>query len=257
MIGWMLRERLHDIHSRIEQTARRVGRNPADIQLVAVTKNVPIGTIREAISLGVRHIGENKMQEALFKYKQLERWKELRPSTFDLPPLQWHLIGHLQTNKVRDAVQIFDWIHSVDSLRLAEKINHEAEKIKKVMAVLIEVNTSGESAKYGVSPKEIHELITDIKSLSSLHVEGLMTMAPIVSDPNQARPYFQQLARLRQEILDQCLVMPTSPPAPQPPSALALFHLSMGMSQDFEAAIEEGATMVRIGSAIFYRTRFK
>jgi pyridoxal phosphate enzyme (YggS family) len=257
-----LQQRLSNIHSRITQSARRAGRDPSEIQLIAVTKNVPVEAIREAISLGIRHIGENKVQEALAKWKELRRtmgerrWtreEERQPTTHDprLTTIQWHFIGHLQTNKVRDAVEIFDWIHSIDSLRLAEKIHQEAEKIKKVMPVLIEVNVSGESTKHGISPNDLPELVNALKSLSSVHVEGFMTMAPLVSDSNQARPYFQQLVRLRQQILEQFAFMNPSPPPPQLPNALAPFHLSMGMSQDFEVAIEEGATMVRIGTAIF------
>ncbi len=245
-----LQQRFSSIHSRIAQAAHRAGRNPADIQLIAVTKNVPIETIHEAVSLGVRHIGENKIQEALGKKKELEVRKSFfRPptSSFQLPvssfqllasSVIWHMIGHLQTNKVRDAVQVFDWIHSVDSLRLAEKVNHEAEKIKKIMPVLIEVNVSGEQSKCGITPKDLPELIKSCQSLSSIRVEGLMTMAPVVSDPSQARPYFQHLARLRDQLNR---------------GQTPISHLSMGMSQDFEAAIEEGATMVRIGTAIFER----
>ncbi len=228
-----LGKRLHNIHSRISQAARRSGRNPADVQLIAVTKNVPIETIREAISLGVRHIGENKVQEALEKFKELGKWKV---ESGHFPSLQWHLIGHLQTNKVRDAVGIFDWIHSVDSLRLAEKINQECEKIQKVMPVLIEVNVSDEQSKYGVHPEELPALLEQTAAFKSIRIEGLMTMAPIVSDPTQARPYFQRLARLRDQLNR---------------GQTPISHLSMGMSQDFEAAIEEGATMVRVGTAIF------
>lgn len=227
-----MEERLHDIYSRIAQAARCAGRDPSDIQLIVVTKNIPVEIIREVISLGVRHIGENKVQEAIAKQK------EFQPTTHDprLTTIQWHLIGHLQTNKVRDAVEIFDWIHSIDSLRLAEKIHQEAEKIKKIMPVLIEVNVSGESTKHGISPNDLPELVNALKSFSSVNVEGLMTMAPVVSDPNQARSYFQQLTRLRDQLK---LGLPQ------------FSHLSMGMSQDFEVAIEEGATMVRIGAAIF------
>lgn len=228
----MLAQRLKDIQSRIQQAAQRVGRNPSQIQLIAVTKNIPIEAIREAMSIGIRHIGENKVQEAIFKKKQLGAW----PSSLLQASVTWHMIGHLQTNKVRDAVQVFDWIHSVDSLRLAEKINQECQRIQKIMPVLIEVNVSGEQSKYGVRPEELSVLLEQTAAFKTIRIEGLMTMAPVVSDPNQARSYFQQLTRLRDQLKWGL-----------PPFS----HLSMGMSQDFEVAIEEGATMVRIGTAIF------
>lgn len=225
-------QRIEQIRSRIRQAALRVGRDPSQVQLIAVTKDVPIEIIREAISLGVRHIGENRVQEALVKRRDLERSKEMRSSLS--PSLQWHLIGHLQTNKVRDAVEIFDWIHSVDSLRLAEKIAQESQRRGKVMPIMIEVNVSGEATKYGVKPDELEPLIEQIKKIPDLKLEGLMTMAPFVSDPEKARPYFREFAKLRNR--------------GQPP---ILKHLSMGMSQDFEVAVEEGATWVRVGTAIF------
>lgn len=235
-----LRERLNTIHSRIVQSARRAGRDPSEIQLIAVTKNIPVEAIREVMSIGIRHIGENKVQEALAKWKELRRTMDpstlLRAGDPRLTTIQWHFIGHLQTNKVRDAVQVFDWIHSVDSLRLAEKINQECQRIQKIMPVLIEVNVSGEQSKYGVRPEELPVLLEQTAAFKTIRIEGLMTMAPVVSDPNQARSYFQQLTRLRDQLKWGL-----------PPFS----HLSMGMSQDFEVAIEEGATMVRIGTAIF------
>lgn len=247
----MLRQRLSNIRSRITQVAQRAGRDPSEIQLTAVTKNVSVETIREAIELGVRHIGESKVQEALGKYKELKRTMDEGRWTNDggervtghgsRSTVQWHLIGHLQTNKVRDAVRIFDWIHSVDSLHLAEKIHQECEKIQKVMPVLIEVNVSGEQSKFGTSPKDLPELIKSCQPLQSIRVEGLMTMAPVVSNPNQVRPYFRRLRQLAEG----------ASPLFSFKKGAGTFELSMGMSQDFEVAIEEGATMVRIGAAIF------
>ena len=230
----MLSQRIYEVQSRIKKAALRVKRKPADVELISVTKSVPIETIRELISLGVYHIGESNVQSALTKYRELQQTTNNEPQT-----VVWHMIGHLQTNKVHDAVALFDWIHSVDSLRLAEKIHQSAQKLQKVMPILIEVNISGEKNKYGVQPEDLFELISAVNLLKGIRIEGLMTMAPKVSDPEQTRPYFQHLTRLQAQLREQYQ------------SPYRFPHLSMGMSQDFEIAIEEGATMIRVGSAIF------
>ena len=244
-------ESIEKVRLRIRNAAIRVGRDPKTIQLIAITKSVPLENIRQALALGVTDIGENRVQEALAKFKILgtrdkgqgsrdKRQNDRATSSESRATVFWHMIGHLQTNKVSDAVEIFDWINSVDSLRLAERINKAAQKRNKVMPILIQVKLSDEKSKYGVTPDEVLELASATESLKAIQVEGLMTMAPIVSDPDPARPYFRKLAKLRVQLREQN------------PSLHYLSHLSMGMSQDFEVAIEEGATMVRVGSAIFH-----
>lgn len=218
----------------MRQAAQKSNRNPDDITLVCVTKGRPLEEIKEALTCGITDIGENKVQEALSKYSALQ------PMTIDQRPIKWHLVGHLQTNKAKDAVRMFDLIHSVDSLKLAGEIDKQAAKINKVQDILIEVNTSGEASKYGVAaigdglkPSPTIELVKEIVNLNNIRLCGLMTMAPVVGDKEEARPYFRKLRQLQEEV--------------------KLNTLSMGMSGDYEIAIEEGATMVRIGTAIFER----
>jgi len=215
----MIRERLREVQERIASACRRAGRDPSDVTVICVTKQVDVARIQEAIAAGARHVGENRVQEARPK----------RAALAAHPGVRWHLIGHLQRNKARLAVQLFDVIHSVDSAELAQKLEQRVGP--KTVEVLVEVNTSAEASKYGVRPEEAGQLVSAIRQLPHLQLTGLMTMAPIVKDPEEARPYFQRLRMLR--------------------DALGLTQLSMGMSQDYETAIEEGATMVRIGTAIF------
>jgi pyridoxal phosphate enzyme (YggS family) len=193
---------------------------------VAVAKTFPPEAIREAAEAGIRDVGENRVQEASAKFQVLGR------------DVTWHLVGHLQTNKVKKALEIFDWIHSVDSLRLAEEISRRAERVGREVDVLVEVNVSGEPSKFGVRPSELHRLIEQVVRLPHLRLRGLMTIAPLVDDPEKARPYFAALRELRDQLLRSGV-------------ADHLPHLSMGMTDDFEVAVEEGATMVRIGRAIF------
>lgn len=211
----------------IEEAARRAGRDPREVTLVAVTKTVDTGMVNEIISLGVRHIGESRLQHAKQKY----------PSV--MPDVTWHLIGHLQTNKAKDAVQIFDVIHSVDSVKVAEHVSQEAGKIGKVIEILVEVNVSGEESKYGLPAPAVEEVLRAIAALPHIRVVGLMTMAPLSENPEDARPCFRKLRELKDRLNGLGI------------ANIALRHLSMGMSRDYAVAVEEGATFVRVGSALF------
>ena len=214
---------LRELERRIDRAAERAGRSPADITIVAVTKGVAVEAIEAAIKAGIRHIGENRIQEARAKIERL--------STIELQPM-WHMVGHLQTNKAKTAVQIFDIIHSINSLRLAEAVS---QRTQAIIPVLLQVNVSGEGTKSGFSVTELPQAAEEIAHLPRLEVKGLMTIAPMVADTEEVRPIFQRLRQLRDE--------------------LGLEHLSMGMTDDFEVAVEEGATMVRIGRAIFGQRR--
>jgi PLP dependent protein len=227
-------ENLSLCRQRIEDACRRVNRDASEVTLVAVTKGVDLDRILRAINAGVTCIGENRIQEALLKYNGLQEMTRLGGVR-----LSWHMIGHLQTNKVKDAVEMFDVIHSVDSVRLAHAIDKEAGKIRKIQDVLCEVNVSGEAAKYGFTPEEVRGAIEEMVALPHIRIRGLMTVAPIVDDSEQTRPFFRRLRQLRDEIF--------------PPSSVLRLpsFLSMGMTDDFETAVEEGATHVRIGRGIF------
>lgn len=213
------------IRRRMAQAAERAGRDPRGIQLVAVTKTVGVAQIREAIQAGVDTLGENRIQEAEAKIAEIGR------------SAKWHLIGHLQTNKVNPALAIFDLIHSLDSLRLAQALNQRTAGRK--IACLLEVNLGGEEAKYGVAPHEVCDTLRQLDKLENLEIQGLMVIPPYPENPEASRPYFRRLAQLAEAGNNLGL------------ENINLRHLSMGMSHDFEAAIEEGATMVRIGTAIF------
>ncbi len=210
---------LREVERRIAAAAERAGRSPEEVTLVAVTKGLPPEAIRAAVDAGIEHIGENRVQEARPKVEWLSALG-LRPT--------WHMVGHLQRNKAKTAVEVFDIIHSVDSIRLAETLNAVAAS---TLPVLLQVNVSGEATKGGFSAAELPASVADTVRLPNLAVQGLMTIAPLTSDPEQARPVFRRLRELR--------------------DSLGLEYLSMGMTDDFEVAIEEGATMVRIGRAIF------
>lgn len=226
-------DRLKLIKERINQAAERAGRNTEEIELVAVTKTVEVARIREALEAGVRNIGENRVQEALTKYEELNA----NPPMAGVP--RWHMIGHLQRNKVGKALKVFDLIHSVDSLPLAEEIDKRAKVLGKRIDILIEVNVSGEESKFGLGMDEVNEFLMTVSKLKNLRIQGLMTMAPFTDDPEQSRPYFRKLGHLSEKIKSDQL------------NNVEIRYLSMGMSQDFEVAVEEGANMVRIGSAIF------
>jgi len=222
---------LDRVRERIDVATRRAGRRFEDIALMAVSKRVPAERIREAYDVGLRLFGENRVQEFAEKVDALQ----------DLHNVEWHLIGHLQTNKAAKAAELFVAIDSVDSLRLAEKLNAAAQQFREKLKVLIEVNVGGEAAKNGVAPqsRELEELLVAAPKLDHLEFRGLMTIPPFTDDPQQARPYFRKLRELRDQIAARRL------------PAVGMNALSMGMSHDFEIAIEEGSTCVRIGTAIF------
>ncbi len=216
------------ILKRIKLAAERAGRDAETIKLVAVTKNVGIPKIREAIAGGVTIIGENRIQEAREKFSEIG-------ST-----VQWHFIGHLQTNKVKYLFDIFSLIHSVDSLPLAEEIQKRAEKKGIKTDILIEVNLSGEKTKFGISPEKVIALARDISKLKNINLKGLMTIPPFSESPEDSRQYFRMLRTLVTDVKKD---------------GIKINELSMGMSNDFEVAIEEGATIIRIGTAIFGERR--
>jgi len=199
---------------------------PPHVTIVAVSKGRSVEQIKEAIEAGIADIGENKVQEALLKYK------DLGPKTYNLRPIRWHMVGHLQTNKVRDAVKIFDLIQSVDSIRLAREIDKEAAKINKIQDILIEVKTSEEATKFGMPPEQVVDAIKEMRQLKNINIKGLMTIAPLVNNSDKARPYFKVLHELGNKVT-------------------GISILSMGMTDDYKVAIEEGSNMVRIGRAIF------
>jgi pyridoxal phosphate enzyme (YggS family) len=226
------------VRQRLAAAARRAGRSAEEITLVAVTKTVPLPAVLIAYKLGVRDFGENRVQEAETKVASARR---------QAAEIQWHLVGHLQTNKAKAAVELFDLIHSVDSQRLAEALDRRAQAVGRRLPVLLEVNVSGEASKSGFAVagtgqaakrEALLPAVERLLALPHLDVQGLMTIAPLVSDPEQARPYFRALRQWRDELQRRF---------PQ----VAWRHLSMGMTDDFEVAIEEGATMVRLGRAIF------
>ncbi len=223
-------EAISSVYRRISHAALRAGRDPMEVQLVAVAKTVPPQAVKEAVDCGVRLIGENRVQEAREKIAVLKG---------DLPDsVRWHMIGHLQSNKAKLAVELFDVIQSVDSLNLAERIDRYASAMGKVQKVLVQVNLSGEEGRSGVSPEGLIPLLEALGGMSNISVEGLMTIPPLPETAEDARPYFRMLRRLRAEAEER---------------GFSLRELSMGMSGDFEVAVEEGATMVRIGSLIFGR----
>lgn len=229
-------ENIKDIYRRMSHAAMRVERNPEDVILVAVTKNVNIDIIKEALDWGLRIFGESRVQEAKKKVEEISRFM-YDDSRFI--KISWHLIGHLQKNKAKTAVQLFDLIHSLDSLELAKELDRNAAKAGKIQRVLIQVKLSEEETKYGINREGFMDLIGAVAELKNLKIEGLMTIPPFFDDPEKARPYFRELRELRDKINELRI------------TDYELRELSMGMTYDFEVAIEEGATMVRIGSGIF------
>lgn len=217
---------LDEVRGLIAAAARRAGRDPAAVRLVAISKTHPAALVAEAAAAGQLDFGENRVQEAREKIP-------LAP-----PGLAWHLVGHLQTNKAREAARLFDWVHSLDSLDLARQLDRRAGEAGRRINVLVEVKLSPEESKNGVPPELVEELLRELAGLSHLESRGLMTMPPLVAAGEEARPWFRELARLRLHLAERL--------------GLERFdQLSMGMSGDFAAAIEEGATMVRVGTAIF------
>ena len=212
----------------MEKAALRAGRRPEEVRLVGAIKGVDVDRIAEAVESGLEIVGENYVQEALRKREVLG------------DRVRWHMIGHLQRNKARHAVGLFEMIHSVDSLKLAQELQKRAAKEGREVEVLLQVNLSGEETKSGVAPEGVQELAEAISEMPNLRLKGLMTMPPYFEDPEGARPHFQALRRLRDELQRR---------------GLPVEELSMGMSADFEVAIEEGATLVRVGTAIFGQRR--
>jgi hypothetical protein len=215
----MLKDNLERVRGRIAEACAKIKVNPDKITLVCVTKGREIAQIQEAAGLGLKDIGENRVQEALEKYKLIAG-------------LKWHMVGHLQSNKVRDALEIFDLIHSVDSVNLAQEINRQAARINKIQDVFLEVKTSPELRKFGFKPEVLAAACEEIMKFENVKIKGLMTIAPLADDARETRPYFSKLRQLRDKLNPSWL-------------------LSMGMTGDFEVAIEEGADIIRLGRAIF------
>jgi hypothetical protein len=220
----IIRENLLRVMERIERAARRIGRDPSEVTLVAVSKTVESARIKEAIEAGVSILGENYVQEAQKKIEEIGR------------SIAWHFIGHLQSNKAKYAVSLFDMIHSLDSISLAGELNRRAEKEGLTMNAMIEVNLSGETTKFGTEEEKAFDIARRVLNFNHLTLVGLMTMPPYFDDPELSRPYYIRLRELKEKMIKE---------------GIPLRELSMGMSNDFEVAIEEGATYVRVGTAIF------
>ncbi len=223
----MLAENLKQVEENIEKACIKAGRKREEVTLVAVSKTKPVSMLSEIYHCGIRNFGENKVQELCEKKEEL-------PSD-----IRWHMIGHLQRNKVKHVIRDAFLIHSVDSYRLAEEINIQAKKINRIVPVLIEVNIAGEMSKFGVSADESLQLAEEIAKLDNIKIEGLMTIAPYAEDPEENRPYFQKIRKLSVDIAKENI------------DNVSMSVLSMGMTGDYMTAIEEGATIVRVGTGIF------
>ena len=223
----MLKDNFEEVEKKIQAACDRSGRRREDITLIAVSKTKPVDMLKEAYDFGTRIFGENKVQEITEKYDALPR------------DISWHMIGHLQRNKVKYIIDKVDYIHSVDSVRLAETIEKEAAKHNLTVKILVEVNVAGEESKFGLSPEEVLPFIEEISEFSHIQVCGLMTIAPFVENQEENRPYFSRLRKLSVDIDSKKV------------NNVNMSMLSMGMTNDYEVAIEEGATMVRIGTGLF------
>jgi pyridoxal phosphate enzyme (YggS family) len=223
-----LKDRLESVRARIKKAALECGRNPDSIHLIAVSKTISANIVEEAIQAGVTTLGENYVQEARDKI-----------NTLSDNEVSWHFIGHLQSNKAKYAVKLFDLIHSVDSVKLARELHKQALKSGKVQQILIQVNISQESTKSGITVNETADLILEISQYENINIKGLMTMPPFFNQPDRVRPFFAALRELRDQVRAKDI------------PGVSLNELSMGMTGDFEVAIAEGATMVRVGTAIF------
>ncbi len=223
----MVRENLIAVEEKIREACARAGRNREDVTLICVTKTKPVEMLEEAYAAGQRNFGENKVQEICLKAPQLPE------------DIRWHMIGHLQRNKVKQVMDKAVMIHSVDNLRLAETISREAVKRNMVMPILIEVNAAGEESKFGIALEETEQLVRQAAALPGLQIAGLMTIAPFTEDPESNRLYFRQLRELSVDIKSKCI------------DNVTMDHLSMGMTGDYQVAIEEGATLIRVGTGIF------
>lgn len=220
-------ENYKSVEEKVIQACKRAGRDPKEVTLIAVSKTKPMSMIEELLPLGVRDFGENKVQELTAKAESLS------------PKIRWHMIGHLQRNKVKYVVDKACLIHSVDSLRLAQEINKEAEKKNLTASILLEVNVAGEESKFGVTPEEVLPLALEIARLSHIRIKGLMTIAPYTENPEDNRAFFRNLRKLSVDIAEKNI------------DNVTMSVLSMGMTGDYEVAIEEGATHVRVGTGIF------
>ncbi len=238
----VLSSNLDRVKSNIAESAARVGRDPSTITLVAVTKSVGLDVVRALLELGQTELGENRVQQLVQRSGMISEQLTRMPVVLHgkhLPKPNWHMIGHLQRNKVKPLLPIVCLIHSVDNLRLVEEINNRAKKINKVQDILIEVNCSGEPQKFGLQVAAVGHFVEQISSLEFIRVRGLMTMAALTNDPEQTRPTFERLYEIFLETKMEFQF------------GKEFEHLSMGMSQDYQIAVESGATIVRIGSALF------
>lgn len=223
----MLYENYEKVVENVKNACARSGRNFDDVTIIAVSKTKPLSDVEELLAHGVTEFGENKVQEMVDKYEHVSK------------PVHWHLIGHLQTNKVKYIVDKACMIHSVDSVHLAKEIEKEAAKKNLVVKVLLEVNIAHEESKFGINETEVYDLIDAIKDMPHIHVMGLMTIAPFVENPEDNRIYFRKMYQLSLDIKSKCI------------DNIDMNVLSMGMTNDYEIAVEEGATMIRVGTAIF------
>jgi hypothetical protein len=225
----VIAERAAEVRDRIAGAAARAGRRADEVTLVAIGKTFPAEVLRAGFAAGLRHFGENKVQEAEAKAQALA---DLRGSGF-----VWHLVGHLQRNKARKAATLFDRVHSLDGVELAHRLEHAAAEQGRVLSVLVQVDLAGEATKFGIDEEHVLPLLETLRGFKSLRVEGLMTLPPYADDPERSRPFFARLRALRDRALAR--------------GALVGSELSMGMSHDLEVAVEEGATLVRVGTALF------
>mgnify|MGYP004570409603 FL=1 len=223
----MLYENYEKVVENVKKACERSGRNFQDVTIIAVSKTKPLSDVEELLAHGITEFGENKVQEMVDKYEHVSK------------PVNWHLIGHLQTNKVKYIVDKACLIHSVDSVHLAKEIEKEAAKKDVIVKVLIEVNIAQEESKFGIREDEVYSLIDAIKDMPHVHVMGLMTIAPFVDNPEENRVYFRKMHQLLLDIKSKCI------------DNIDMSVLSMGMTNDYEIAVEEGATMIRVGTAIF------
>ena len=220
-------ENIKDIWSRIEKSAGKTGKNKEDIKLVAVTKTVEVERIKEAINCGIKIIGENRVQEAESKFSQVTE------------KVEKHLVGHLQTNKAKKAVELFDFIQSVDGVRIAQEISRRASRMGRVMEILVEMNTSGEKTKFGIDPDQASAFVKSISNLEGIRIKGLMTIGIFSDDPEDTRPCFKRLKAIFDQLKSEDI------------PNVEMKYLSMGMTNSYRIALEEGANLVRIGTKIF------
>jgi pyridoxal phosphate enzyme (YggS family) len=220
-------ENIAHLREEIRETAEKAGRNPEEIRVIAATKDVPVSLIKEALNCGIKDIGENRVQEAAGKFESLKK---------EFPDVTWHMIGHLQTNKVNKALRMFSFFQSVDNLHLAEFLN---ERAQEPVEILLEINTSGEQTKYGILPGNAVELCRQVAKLSNPKIKGLMTIAEFTDDRNISRKNFRVLKEIKEKIQQEKI------------PNVQMKYLSMGMTSDFKIAIEEGSNMIRVGTGIF------